>query len=308
MARYEISVPPGAVDQLLTVGEQQRVEILKLLHRGVRVLILDEPTAVLTPKEAEVLFRAMKALAADGRAIVFVSHKLNEVLAVSSTVTVLRDGKVVATVDTAEADERMLARLMVERTDDAETELAVESHAGAPRPPAAAAEPATRCLEVRDLEVADDRGHVAVAGVGARQAGEIVGVVGVAGNGQRELAEAIAGVRPAVAGTVAIAGDDVLGAGARTGRARTRLRAGGPPERRRRAGCALDDNLILRCYWRSPAPAAAFLRRPRCARSAGAGRTATTFAACSPDCPSGSSPAATCSARSSRASWPGRRR
>ena len=159
MERYEISVPPGAVTSSLTVGEQQRVEILKLLHRGVRVLILDEPTAVLTPNEAEVLFRAMKALAADGRAIVFVSHKLNEVLAVSSTVTVLRDGKVVATVDTADADERMLARLMVERTDDAETEVAVESHQPVrPTQPRSADEPVACCLEICDLEVADDRG------------------------------------------------------------------------------------------------------------------------------------------------------
>ena len=146
MERYEISVPPGAVTSSLTVGEQQRVEILKLLHRGVRVLILDEPTAVLTPNEAEVLFRAMKALAADGRAIVFVSHKLKEVLAVSSTVTVLRDGKVVATVDTADADDRMLARLMVERTDDAETEVAVESHVPVrPPQPSSGDEPAARC-------------------------------------------------------------------------------------------------------------------------------------------------------------------
>ena len=266
MERYEISVPPGAVTSSLTVGEQQRVEILKLLHRGVRVLILDEPTAVLTPNETEVLFRAMKALAADGRAIVFVSHKLNEVLAVSSTVTVLRDGKVVATVDTAAADERMLARLMVERADDAETEVAVESHQPVRPTPATAADgPVACCLEVCDLEVADDRGHVAVRGLSVHvNRGEIVGVVGVAGNGQRELAEAIAGIRQAVGGSVTINGDDVTRT---TVRARVERGLAFIPEDRMSmgvaAGLAIEDNLLLRSYWRAPAAGRGLLHRNR---------------------------------------------
>ena len=231
-----------------------------------RVLILDEPTAVLTPNETEVLFRAMKALAADGRAIVFVSHKLNEVLAVSSTVTVLRDGKVVATVDTAAADERMLARLMVERADDAETEVAVESHQPVRPTPATAADgPVACCLEVRDLEVADDRGHVAVRGLSVHvDRGEIVGVVGVAGNGQRELAEAIAGIRQAAGGSVTINGDDVTRT---TVRARVERGLAFIPEDRMSmgvaAGLAIEDNLLLRSYWRAPAAGRGLLHRNR---------------------------------------------
>ena len=231
-----------------------------------RVLILDEPTAVLTPNEAEVLFRAMKALAADGRAIVFVSHKLKEVLAVLSTVTVLRDGKVVATVDTADADDRMLARLMVERTDDAETEVAVESHVPVrPPQPQSGDEPRRAAWRSATWKSRMTVGTWPCAGCRCTSmAGEIVGVVGVAGNGQRELAEAIAGIRSAVGGSVAINGEDVT---KKTVRARVERGLAFIPEDRMSmgvaAGLAIEDNLLLRSYWRSPAARRGLLHRNR---------------------------------------------
>src|SRR5919201_2357138 len=192
--RYGLAVDPRARVWHLSVGEQQRVEILKALYLDARILILDEPTAVLTPQEAEVLFGTLRELAADGRTIVFISHKLHEVKAVSGRVTVLRAGRKVATVDAAEATPRSLAELMVGRGLG-------EGPKAEPR------EPGEAVLALQGVWADGDRGGAAVKGVSLQvRAGEIVAVAGVAGNGQRELAETIAGVRAPGEGTVRVRG------------------------------------------------------------------------------------------------------
>ena len=182
--RYGLAVDPDALIEDVTVGTQQRVEILKTLYRDARILVLDEPTAVLTAQEARELFEVLNALKADGVAIVFISHKLNEVLEIADRVTVLRRGKKVDTVPAEGATEQSLARLMVGR----DVLLEVE------KPDAAAGEPV---LEVEDLSVVDDRELEAVRGVSfAVRGGEIVALAGVDGNGQHELVDAIAGLAP----------------------------------------------------------------------------------------------------------------
>jgi simple sugar transport system ATP-binding protein len=201
--RFGLAVAPNAKVEDLGVGAQQRVEILRALFRGARVLVLDEPTAVLTAQEAQDLFRVLRSLKEDGTSIVFISHKLNEVLDISDRVTVLRRGKKIDTVDTAGATERSLARLMVGR----DVLLRVEKQQRAP---------GEAVLEVRDLEVSDDRGLPAVRGVSFEvRAGEIVGLAGVDANGQSELIEAITGLRKPDAGTIRVDGADITGHGAR---------------------------------------------------------------------------------------------
>ena len=239
--RYDLDVDPRARVWQLSVGEQQRVEILKALYRQARVLILDEPTAVLTPQEAEALFVTVRAMAAEGRTVVFISHKLREVAAVADRVTVLRAGKVVAAVDMAATSPEGLAALMVGREAGA-----VAARAGA-WAGAAVVEPV---LELRDLWVEGDRGLPAVRGVSlAVRPGEIVAIAGVAGNGQRELAEAVAGMRPLRQGEVRAGGQRLRG-----GNARAAI-AGGIayiPEDRLGTGVApslpVSANLILKGY------------------------------------------------------------
>jgi ABC-type uncharacterized transport system ATPase subunit len=193
--RYRLPVDPRARIWQLSVGEQQRVEILNALYQDARILILDEPTAVLTPEEADTLFETLRQMAGEGRTVIFISHKLHEVMAVSDRVTVLRAGKVVATVPTAEATTQSLASLMVGR--DIETVRR--------RPTGHGDSPAV--LEVDDVRVEGDRGGSAVQGVSLSvRAGEVVAVAGVAGNGQRELAEAIAGLRPCTQGSIRVGG------------------------------------------------------------------------------------------------------
>jgi ABC-type uncharacterized transport system ATPase subunit len=200
--RFGLAVDPEAKVQDLGVGSQQRVEILRALFRGAKVLVLDEPTAVLTAQESQDLFRVLRALKAEGTSVVFISHKLQEVLDVSDRVTVLRRGKKIDTVATAESTERSLARLMVGR--DVLLRVEKPEHA-----------PGETVLEVRDLRVADDRGLPAVRGVSLDvRAGEIVGLAGVDANGQSELVEAITGLRSSEAGTVRVDGRDVTGRGA----------------------------------------------------------------------------------------------
>src|SRR5262249_31529397 len=195
----------------LSVGEQQRVEILKALYRESRVLILDEPTAVLTPQEAETLFVTLRSMADDGRTIVFISHKLNEVKAVADQVTVLRAGRSVVTEPTADATPQSLAELMVGR------EPATADPEGVER----AAEDET-VLEAEDLWAEGDRGETALRGVSLRvRAGEILAVAGVAGNGQRELAETITGLRPPTRGRLSVRGKRLPG-----GDPRRAIRAG----------------------------------------------------------------------------------
>ncbi|NNF65778.1 MAG: ABC transporter ATP-binding protein [Acidimicrobiia bacterium] len=195
--RYGLPVDPTARIWELSVGEQQRVEILKLLYRDVRVLILDEPTAVLTPQEADSLFATVRLMTAEGRSVIFVSHKLGEVKAISDRVTVLRGGECVGSVDTKDSQPSDLARLMVGKD-------LVSPGRGERR------EPGGAVMEVADLSVKDDRGLDAVNGVSFTiRSGEVLGVAGVSGNGQRELAYGLAGLRPPAGGKVHLDGTDV---------------------------------------------------------------------------------------------------
>jgi general nucleoside transport system ATP-binding protein len=236
--RFGLAVEPRAHIWQLSVGEQQRVEILKALYQDARILILDEPTAVLTPQEAEALFETIRAMVADGRTVIFISHKLNEVKAVADRVTVLRRGKSVATVSTAESTPRSLAGLMVGRELEAARRDGERGPAGEP------------VLEIDELWADGDRGESAVKDANLTVcAGEIVGVAGVAGNGQRELAETIVGMRPATAGLVR-----VRGRGLRNGDPRAAIAAGVAyvPEDRLGTGVApslsVASNVVLKAY------------------------------------------------------------
>jgi simple sugar transport system ATP-binding protein len=195
--RYGLAVDPAARVEDLPVGVLQRVEIVKALYREASVLILDEPTAVLTPQESEALFEVLRALARDGRTIIFITHKLKEVMAMSDRVTVLRDGRAVARFVTAETSPAEITRAMTGR----DVTLRVTPPT---RPPG---EPVLRC---RGLRIEGEHGRAAVDDATFEvRAGEIVGIAGVAGNGQAELIEAITGLRSAAAGTIQIAGRDV---------------------------------------------------------------------------------------------------
>lgn len=197
--RHGLPVDPRVKVQTLSVGAQQRAEILKTLYHGARVLILDEPTAVLTPQEVDDLFRVLRGLQAQGTTIVLITHKLAEVKAVADRLTVMRAGHVVGGGAVADFDVGRIAELMVGRPIP-------ELHERAERAPG------TPMIEIRSLDVADDRGLPAVRGVSfAVRAGEIVGIAGVDGNGQRELAECISGLRPPRSGTIAIGGRAVSG-------------------------------------------------------------------------------------------------
>ena len=200
---YGLSVDPRARIEDISVGRQQRVEILKALYRGADILILDEPTAVLTPQEATELFGVLRSLTEQGMSIIFISHKLNEVLSISDRITVLRRGEKVETLPTSGATEESLARLMVGR----EVLLRVD------KPPADTGE---TLLEVKDLSVLDDRGLEAVRDVSLNvRAGEIVGIAGVDGNGQTELIDAITGLLRPTSGTITVGGRDMTKANAR---------------------------------------------------------------------------------------------
>ena len=194
--RYGLKVDPGAVVKNLAVGEQQRVEILKALYRNCRILILDEPTAVLTPQESNLLFAELKNLVAQGLSIIFISHKLDEIINHCDMVTVLRDGRVVASEPLAGVSAAMLARQMVGR------DMTTFSHE-----PVAVGQP---ILEVNGLNLTDKRGVKLLNDINLTiRAGEIVGLAGVAGNGQREFAEVLSGLTPATSGTFAVKGQDL---------------------------------------------------------------------------------------------------
>jgi general nucleoside transport system ATP-binding protein len=236
--QFQMAIDPGAKIWQLSVGEQQRVEILKALYRRARILVLDEPTTVLTPQEVRQLFSTLRGMAAAGTSVVFISHKLPEVLAVSDRVTVLRAGQAVGTVRTADADARSLAHLMVGR-DIVLTrrERAARNHLG------------EAVLGLDDVNAKGDLGTPALTGVSLRvQAGEILGVAGVAGNGQRELAEVVAGERPGTSGTVTIAGRPQRG----TPWEAIHAGLGYVPEERLGVGIApgmtIADNLMLKSY------------------------------------------------------------
>lgn len=199
-AQYGLPVDPNAKVWQLSVGEQQRVEIIKLLYRGAQILILDEPTAVLTPQETEGLFQTLREMTAAGKTIIFISHKLDEVLSIADRITVLRDGRSVATVDASDMTKRDLASLMVGR----DVLFRLEKPA---------ANLGEERLILSDVEALDDKGLSALRKLSLTvRSGEIVGIAGVAGNGQRELAETICGLRPTTGGTIRVATNPVTNA------------------------------------------------------------------------------------------------
>jgi ABC-type uncharacterized transport system ATPase subunit len=258
---YGLAVDPDAVVEDLPVGVQQRVEIIKALLRQANVLILDEPTAVLTPQEIEDLFAVMRSLRDSGRSIVFITHKLKEVKAVADRITVIRRGRVVTTTTPA-ATEAELASLMVGRP----VMLRVDKGPARPGAPV---------LEVRELRAMDDRGQAVVDGVSFEvREGEIVAVAGVQGNGQTELTEAIMGLRPVAGGSIRVNGREMVG---RSPREVLMAGVGYVPEDRRHDGLILDfsvaDNLILDMYNRPPFSSGPSLR-PRVVQESARRRSA----------------------------------
>src|SRR4051812_12550070 len=256
---YKLAIDPQARVQNIGVGQEQRVEILKALYRAADVLILDEPTAVLTPQEANELFQILRALVREGMSVIFISHKLNEVLEIADRITVLRRGKTVDTVPREGATEEGLARMMVGR----EVLLRVEK--------TAAREDGDVLLEIDDLHVLDDRGLPAVKGVSvAVRAGEIVGVAGVDGNGQSELIEAVTGLRKRESGRIVIAGREVERP---TARRMLDAGLGHIPEDRQRRGLVLEfsiaENIELHDYNRQPASRFGWLFPKRFVQHAG---------------------------------------
>jgi simple sugar transport system ATP-binding protein len=232
--RYGLKVDPAAFVRDLPVGVQQRVEILKALYHHADVLILDEPTAVLTPQETDQLFAVLQTLTARGMAIIFITHKLREVFAVANRIVILRHGRVVAETTPSETDPAGLASLMVGRPVD----LRVAKQPGSPGPVA---------LAVQGLRVADDRGTFRVDGLDLEvRTGEVLGIAGVEGNGQTELVEALTGLRRAAAGQIQLGGKEIIG------RPPHQLISSGVahiPEDRHKFGLVLDysveDNLVL---------------------------------------------------------------
>ena len=250
--QFKFHIDPHARIQDITVGQQQRVEILKALYRHADILILDEPTAVLTPQEAIELFEILKRLVADGMSVIFISHKLHEALEIADRITVLRRGKKVDTIPREGATEAGLARMMVGR----EVLLEVDK-----KP----ATPGETLLDVEDLHVFDDRGLEAVRGVSFQvRAGEIVAIAGVDGNGQTELIDAITGLRKPGAGRIAVGGRDLT-----RGSAHEFLEngVGHIPEDRHRRGLVLDftlaENLVLHDYAKPPFAQRGFINSRR---------------------------------------------
>jgi len=239
--QHGLHIDPDAMVEDLPVGVRQRVEIIKTLYRKSDIVILDEPSAVLTPQETEELFAIMRSLTAGGTSIIFITHKLGEVMEVADRITVLRRGRVVGTTTPAESNEEELAARMGGRA----VQLVVD------KDPAQPGEPV---LEVEDLVVRDDRGHAAVDHLSLTvRAGETVAIAGVQGNGQSELVEAITGLHAVDAGTIRVAGNDVVGASPRE-----IFQAGVAhvPEDRLDGGLIVGftvaENLILNSYWSPP--------------------------------------------------------
>ena len=241
---FKLTVDPNAVVENLSVGQQQRVELLKALYRHAEILILDEPTAVLTPQEVEEFFSILRGMRAQGKTIVIITHKLSEVLAISDNVTVMRDGKVVGEVKTSETNAADLARMMVGR----EVLLRVEK-------PAAKAGAAVLTTSGLTITGRGDTKKVDNVSFTVR-AGEIVGIAGVEGNGQTELIEALAGLIPGshISGKIDFEGRDITNADARQ---RKELGIAHVPEDRHRRGLLLDfslaENTILGVHYRRPA-------------------------------------------------------
>lgn len=255
--QYGLPIDPRAYIWQLSVGEQQRVEILKMLYRGADILILDEPTAVLTPQETEGLFQTLRDMTKAGKSIIFISHKLDEVLAIADQVTVLRAGKSMATVPAQGMTKAELARLMVGR----EVLFQVDKEAAQPGPAR---------LRLQDVSALDDKKLPALRKLSLTvHAGEIVGVAGVAGNGQRELAEVICGLRPTTAGEVAITAQTLTNA---SPLAMIEAGVAYVPEDRSATGSApnlsVAENLILKQYRAATYGRGIFLNRRALAKQA----------------------------------------
>ncbi|QMV41517.1 ABC transporter ATP-binding protein [Cohnella cholangitidis] len=237
VATYGLKVNLQAKVETIPVGQKQRVEILKVLYRGAKLIILDEPTAVLTPQETDELFDSIQALVSEGHTIIFITHKLREVMRISNRITVLRAGKSIATLQTKDTNQEEISRLMVGR----EVLFRVSKET---------AEPKDVVLSVRDLEALDDKGTKALQGISFDiRSGEVLGIAGVEGNGQTELVETITGLRKAVAGTILYQGKELLGASVADIR---RMKVGHIPEDRQTSGASLTstiaENLILDHY------------------------------------------------------------
>jgi ABC-type uncharacterized transport system ATPase subunit len=239
--QYGLQVDPQAVIQNLSVGAQQRVEIIKLLYREADILILDEPTAVLTPQEVDEFFEVVRSLVAQGKSVIFITHKLREVMELADRITVLRHGRVVGTTDVEGTTREGLAAMMVGREVVLEVDKD-EAHPGGP------------VLEVSDLVVRDDRGNLALRGVSFDVcAGEVLGVAGVQGNGQTELIGALTGLRDIEDGRFSIMGQDMTHA---SPRAILEKGVAHVPEDRQKDGLVLSfpvaDNMVLNTYYKKP--------------------------------------------------------
>lgn len=239
--RYGLAVDPSAKVADISVGAQQRVEILKTLYRGADILIFDEPTAVLTPSEIDELMAIMKNLVKEGKSIILITHKLDEIRAVSDRVTVIRRGKSIETVEIAGATNADLAEMMVGRSVSFKTEKQ-------------ASKPKEVVLSIKDLVVNENRGVPAVKNLSLDvRAGEIVGIAGIDGNGQSELIQAITGLRKVESGSIELKGDSIVGLHPRQV---TELSVGHVPEDRHRDGLILEmmisENIALQTYYKEP--------------------------------------------------------
>jgi ABC-type uncharacterized transport system ATPase subunit len=240
-SRFGLHVDPGVLVEDLPVGVQQRVEIIKVLYREADILILDEPTAVLTPQEVVELFEVIRSLVDQGKSVIFITHKLKEVTSIADRITVLRNGKVVGTTTPEASSEQALAKMMVGR----EVILEVDKEP---------AKPEDVVLEIQNLTVKDDRDLIAVDGVSFQvRAGEVLGIAGVQGNGQTELVEAITGLRHVESGQVCILGEDMTNASPRAIR---EVGTAHVPEDRQQDGLILSfpvaENLVLNTYYEPP--------------------------------------------------------
>ena len=239
--KYGLAVDPTAKVEDISVGAQQRVEILKTLYRGADILIFDEPTAVLTPSEIEELEHIMKNLVKEGKSIILITHKLDEIRAVSDRVTVIRRGKSIQTVEIGGATNKDLAEMMVGRSVSFTTEKE-------------ASNPKEVVLSIKDLVVNENRGVPAVKNLSLDvRAGEIVGIAGIDGNGQSELVQAITGLRKVKSGSITIKGKEVVGLSPRK---ITEMQVSHVPEDRHRDGLVLDmmlsENMALQTYYKEP--------------------------------------------------------
>ncbi len=250
--KYDMNLNPKTKIWQMSVGEQQRVEILKALYHGAEILILDEPTSVLTPKETEHLFKILRALKEEGCSIIFITHKLWEATTISDKITVLKQGKVIDTVETKSTDAKSLSWMLVGRKEIQK----IEKKGGIE---------GERILEVDNVWARDDKGLDALKGISLEMnRGEILGLAGVAGNGQRELAEAISGLRPVTKGKIKLKGKEITRCNPRRIQ---KMGAAYIPEDRIHCGAGqnltIKENLILKKYYREPFSRKGFLQFPK---------------------------------------------